>query len=259
MLVSAERMEIGVADKVTTSGAAQPPAHGSPLISTRLLSWLTAAIAVLALLTLGIFVAGSRYGAWLALGDHTENTEVFEITIGQDTVLLPANAIRFARQRSSGKTERVDLYLTWPEMAGYSAADRLRFNDVSAQPSLLFMELAQSTMSRDMSGRLKPIYAHLFEGPAQAGPYGLTLHQLRRNAGYTGEILLTAARAGKPDYAVRCILPETPQHASSSDCQRDIHAGRDLTVLYRFSSTMLADWERIDASVQSFIEARLVP
>ncbi len=243
----------------TSLGATQPHTQDSPLFSTRSLAWAIAAIAFLAILTLAIFLAGSRYGALLALGGHTESTENFAITIGQDTALLPANAIRFARQRASGPAERVDLYLTWPEMAGYSASNRLQFDDISVAPSLLFLQLSQSTMSRDMSGRLEPIYSHLYSGAPQPGPHGLSLHRFRQDAGYTGEVLLTAPRRGNTDYVVRCILPETAGKASSSDCQRDIHIGRDLTVLYRFSSTMLADWERIDAAVQSYIEARLVP
>ena len=243
----------------TSTGAAQPLAHESPLISTRLLAWIIATITVLAALTACIFLAGSRYGALLALGGHTESTQLLDVTIGQDTALLPANAIRFERQRTRGQSERVDLYLTWPEMSGYTATNQMRFNSLGAQQHLLFLQLSQSTMSRDMSGRLEPIYTHLFDGAAKTGPHGLTLHPLRQDAGYAGEVLLTATRADGPDYVVRCILPDNPAHASGSDCQRDIHVGRDLTLLYRFSSTMLADWERIDASVQSYIEARLVP
>jgi hypothetical protein len=108
-----------------------------------------------------------------------------------------------------------------------------------------------------MSGRIEPIYAHLMDGTAKPYADGLTLHNLRADAGYTGEVLLTAERANAADYAVRCILPESPELATSGDCQRDIKVGKDLSVLYRFSSRHLNDWDHIDAAIRSFVEARL--
>jgi hypothetical protein len=113
-------------------------------------------------------------------------------------------------------------------------------------------------MSRDMSGRLEPIYSHLMDGEAFAGPHGLTAHRLRADAGYRGEVLLTAPRVGEPDYVVRCILPSSPDRVTSGDCQRDIKVGKDLSVLYRFSSNQLGDWQTMDAAVQSFVKTRLV-
>jgi len=109
-----------------------------------------------------------------------------------------------------------------------------------------------------MSGRLEPIYSHLVEGDGVPFANGMTLHHLRADAGYADEVLLTAPRADAQDYVVRCALPATPQMATSGDCQRDIKLGRDLTVLYRFSSTHLPDWDHIDAAIRHFVEARLV-
>ncbi|MDI7864042.1 hypothetical protein MRS76_19015 [Rhizobiaceae bacterium n13] len=243
---------------MTGQGTAPLLVH-EPLVSNRILFRLAVAVTVFALLTLGIGLASSRIGSTIALGGHTESTELFRITIGQDTIALPANAIRFARQRASAPAERIDLYLAWPDMSGYSATQRQRFNDPGAAQELLFMQLSQSTMSRDMSGRLDPIYSHLFDGAAEPGPHGLTLHRLRPDTGYRDEVMLTATRPGKADYVVRCVLPEDESHASNADCQRDIQVGRDLSVLYRFSSLMLADWQRIDERVQSYFEARLTP
>ena len=112
-------------------------------------------------------------------------------------------------------------------------------------------------MSRDMSGRLEPLYSGLFEGEPQQAAFGLTLHRLRADSGYGSETILTAKRPGKVDYVVRCLLPEPGESATNGDCQRDIRIGRDLTVLYRFSSALLKDWQHIDAAVRSFVEKRL--
>jgi hypothetical protein len=229
----------------------------SPLFSTVFIIRLTVIVAVLALLTVVISVGGRWVGRHITLAGNTASTVLVTATIGRDTLDIPENTIRFPSQRHSGATERVDLYLTWPEMQGYTEDHRERFDDVSRSADLIFLQIAQSTMSRDMSGRIEPIYSHLMDGAPQAYAGGLTLHRLRADAGYNGEVLLTSTREGGQDYAVRCVLPESADQATSGDCQRDIKIGKDLSVLYRFSSRHLRDWDHIDAAIRHFVEARL--
>jgi len=237
---------------------AQAAAH-LPLISNRFLYILTAIVAVLAILSGAISLAGRWMGEQMSLAGHTDSSETFTITIGQDRLRLTANTMRFEEQRKNGAAERADLYFLWPEMAGYSADLRARFDDLDLLDGLIFVQLTQSTMSRDMSGRVEPIYQHLYDGPAEKGPHGLALHHLKSETGYGKEVLLTAPRPGQSDYAVRCIIPDEGAPASSGDCQRDIHVGRDLTVLYRFSSKLLRHWSSIDQAIRTQIEASLRP
>lgn len=229
-----------------------------PLLSTGLLLRAMAVVALLAVLTIIIGFAGRWLGGHMALAGNSDSTADVTLTIGPDTVKFPANAIRFPAQRHDGGAERVDLHLTWPQMQGYSEESRRRFDDIALSSGLIFLQVTQGTMSRDMSGRLEPIYSHLIEGAAEPFRDGLTLHRLRADAGYSGEVLLTAPRPGAPDYVLRCILPSAPDKATSGDCQRDIKVGRDLSVLYRFSSNRLADWSHIDAAIRTFVETRLV-
>ncbi|MBW9055811.1 hypothetical protein [Rhizobium mesosinicum] len=229
-----------------------------PLISTRFLIRVTATIAVLALLTVTISIAGRWLGRHISLAGNTESNAGITLTIGRDTIALPANTIRFPSERHDGAAERVDLYLTWPEMQGYSKQTRQRFDDIAQSSGLIFLQITQGTMSRDMSGRLEPIYSHLMDGASEPFAHGLTLHRLRADAGYSGEVLLTARREGSVDYVVRCVLPSSAGTATSGDCQRDIKVGKDLSVLYRFSSRHLADWDHIDAAIRTFVETRLV-
>lgn len=226
----------------------------APLISNRMLTRLTVGVAILACLTIAISVAGRTLGERIALAGHTEKTEPVDILIGQDQIRLPMNTIRFEEQRRTGRAERVDLYLTWPEMGGYSHATRVRFNDASHPESLIFLNLSQSTMSRDMSGRLEPIYSHLFDGRPEPGPAGLTLQRLRDNSGYGGEVFYTGTLPDGSEYAVRCMLPAAESQSTSADCQRDIHMGRDLSVLYRFSSRLLPQWEAMEARVRAYLD-----
>ncbi|MFC3162605.1 hypothetical protein [Ciceribacter thiooxidans] len=236
------------------------PEHATehlPLISNRFVYMATAMVAFLALLSVAINLGGRKLGAEMALAGHSDSTQDFLVTIGQDHLRLVANTLRFETQRRDGPAERADLYLLWPEMSGYRSELRTRFDDITRSDGLIFIQLSQSTMSRDMSGRVEPIYSHLFDGPAEKGLYGLTLHRLKSDAGYGNEVLLTAPRPGGPDFAVRCLLPAAGTPASSGDCQRDVHVGRDLSVLYRFSSSLLSDWAEIDDAVRRYVTARI--
>lgn len=228
-----------------------------PLLSTGLAAKMLAGLAVLALLAVVITTAGHWLGQRMASGGHTESQEEFEIAIGTDIVSVPANMIRLAEQRVSGATAGVNLYLTWPEMQGYAANLKPRFDAAEKSTDLIFLEMSEATMSRDMSGRFEPIYQRLLSGDATDFGHGLVLHHMKADSGYGDEVLLTAARPGKPDYVVRCILPKSAEAASSADCQRDIHAGNGLSVLYRFSSTRLAEWDHIDAAISAFVGQRL--
>lgn len=229
------------------------------LLSNAFLLKVTAFIGVLAVLTAGLTIAGKMYGDQLALDGHTLSTDVFDITIGQDRLSLPANMIRFENQRRSGTARVVNIYLSWPEMDGYTSASAGRFSDPNGTRDLIFIELTQSVMSRDMSGRLEPIYKNLYKGEPEPGPAGLSLHHLTEKSGFGSEVLLTGKAGTGSDYVVRCILPKAAAEATSADCQRDIHIGRDLTLLYRFSSELLPQWEAIDSRILDFANSHLRP
>ncbi len=228
-----------------------------PLLSRRSKIWICAALLFLLLFSIALFLLKDSIGRTLMMGEHSELQTPRNVTIGIDALTIEDNTIRFERQRHNGPASRVDLALMWPEMRGYSLKDRQRFDDPTQTDALIFIEITQSTMSRDMSGRIAPIYSQLFDGPPAAAPYGLTAHHLRPGSGYDGEVLYTAPRSGNTDYAVRCLVDDTPRKPSIDNCQRDIHIGKDLSVLYRFSGKNLKDWQNIETAVISYINHRL--
>lgn len=230
-----------------------------PLLSNGFLVKFTAFIGLLAALTAALAIAGRYYGDRLAMGEHTESRQAFHIVVGQDTLSLPANMIRFASQRHAGKAETVNIYLSWPELDGYTAGANSRFSNPAGAQDLIFIEFSQSVMSRDMTGRLEPIYSKLFKGEPESGPAGLILHHLQPKSGFGNEIILTGMTRTGGLYVVRCLLPKTPAAATTADCQRDIRVGRDLTFLYRFSSTLLPQWEELDLRLQEFANRHIKP
>ena len=86
------------------------------------------AFAALALLSVAISVGGKWLGRSIAMAGHTDDTTIHEIVIGNNVISAPANAIRFERDRRDGVADRLDLYLHWPDMDGYSEAARDDFN-----------------------------------------------------------------------------------------------------------------------------------
>lgn len=229
-----------------------------PLITQRLIIKILLSLALLALVATAITWFGHWYGERLTLAGHTESTQPLKITIGTDTLILPENVIRFREQRVEGQAESINLYLSWPQMQGYTAQDAARFNEPDKTSDLIFVEISEATMSRDMSGRYEPIYQRLITEAATDYGHGLTLHRMKQESGYAGEVLLTGARQGLPDYVIRCVLPSQPDESSSADCQRDIHMGSGLNVLYRMSSTHLPDWDHIDAAITTFVANALL-
>src|SRR5690606_32881894 len=83
---------------------------------------------VLAVLSVAINIAGTHYGKSVSMGGHTDDLSVQEVVIGNDVLSVPSNMIRFEASRRDGVTARLELYLRWPQMEGYSNEARGAFN-----------------------------------------------------------------------------------------------------------------------------------
>lgn len=204
--------------------------------------------AALALLSLVILIAGHWIGRIISQGAYTSDTTPREIVIGNNVLSVPSNAIRFANARRDGETDRLDLYLHWPDMKGYTAATRGDFNDTGSRKDILFLTFEPQFMSLDMSGRFDPIYRFLIVKPGSPGENGLEFHDFKPDTGYAGEKLAVAERPGKPPFVARCLTgPAAAQ--SLAPCERDIAVGDRLTLLYRFPQELLASWRQLDAAM----------
>ena len=103
--------------------------------------------AALALLSAGLSVAGKWLGASIAMAGHTDDVSIREVVIGNNVITAPANAIRFERQRHNGVASRLDLYLRYPQMDGYSREAAADFNKADGGGNIVFVSLEPRIMS----------------------------------------------------------------------------------------------------------------
>lgn len=221
---------------------------------------LLIAMAALAVVTVAINIGGRFAGKALARGGHTTSTQVYSITIGDNLLAVPANMIRFKNQRYSGVQERLDLYLLFPSMTGYTYETRDWFNDLKADDrQLVFIGIGERQMSRDMSGRFGPIYSAITKPSGAAPAFGLESYEFLASAGYGNDTLLVGpANDGKSRYVARCLGGEDAASALTA-CERDIDVGDNLSLTYRFPKSMLGEWRALETSVRGFALGVMAP
>jgi hypothetical protein len=177
------------------------------------------AFAALALISVLISVAGKLFGRSIAAVGHTEATTVHEIVVGNNVLAIPANMIRFEKARRSGELHRLDLYLKWPQMTGYTDADRDEFNNRDDRRNIVFLTIEETSMSRDMSGRLEPIYRRLIELPGAPGPAkGLRTYEFSEESGYLNESLVVGDRIGQEAFVARCLIGRAAAESLAGSC-----------------------------------------
>jgi hypothetical protein len=203
---------------------------------------------VLAVLSIGINYAGTRYGQTIAMGGHSDDPSTREIVIGNDVLSIPANMIRFEPSRRDGVAARVDLYLRWPQLDGYSTQARGAFNHENGSRELVFLSFEERMMSRDMSGRFEPIYSELVKDGGRRGPGGLTVYSFPENSGYVDEVLVVGERASDDPFVMRCLSGAAARE-SLAPCERDVHLGEGLALTYRMPAGLAASWREIDAAI----------
>jgi hypothetical protein len=216
--------------------------HTSPMLK------VLYAFAILIMLSIAISIGGKWLGRSIAMAGHSDSTDVHEIVIGNNVLAIPANMIRFEGGRRDGVAARVDLYMRWPDMEGYSTETRDDFNNVGSTRRILFVSIEEQTMSRDMSGRYLPIYSSLIRQPGKPGPAGTVIYDFTEKSGYMNEVLAVAARPGADPFVARCLTGANAAE-SLAPCERDIHIGAHLSLTYRFPRELLGDWPALESAM----------
>jgi hypothetical protein len=120
-----------------------------PLLSSSLML-RAALIAGILLVFLGTLNVGIKwYGERILQAGHTTATEEVEIVIGNDRLKLAKNTLRAPSERLGGERERVDLYLSWPDLKGYEEANRAVFDDPAQAARALLLSAANRSARND--------------------------------------------------------------------------------------------------------------
>jgi hypothetical protein len=233
---------------IVTSYAQHSTQHHEERISSAFMMRVFWVFTALALLSVAISLGGKWIGRSIAMAGHTDQMTVHTVTIGDATLKVPANMIRFERARHDGPTDRLDLYLRWPQMEGYTHEARADFNHQNGRNNIIFLSFEEQLMSQDMSGRLQPVYRTLIQPSGRSGPGDLEIHDFTEASGYRDELLVVGRRNGHRPFVARCLAGDAARD-TIAPCERDVHLGQGLSLNYRFPATLAGQWQELDAAI----------
>jgi len=202
-----------------------------------------------------LYMIAALFGDEISRGGHSASPEKLEIIVGNEVLYLPSNLIRYSSQRRAGLHHRVELYVHWPSLSGYTDALSAEFNKSSEESNLIFVTLEKRSMAYDMSGRISSIYKRFFVGDPVPFKAGLVKQALAPEGGFIDEDLYYAAGSPYP-FATRCVKDNSS--AGTPYCLRDIHITENLSLTYRFHKRKLGDWISIDRKLREMVKVMII-
>jgi len=209
----------------------------------------------LALLMATFQLIAGYAGAELARAGHTTSTRIHRVQIGADIISLPANMIRFSSQRRMIEANKLDIYLHWPTLKGYSEQLKPVFDGVQISNRIIFVNLVPRFSELDMSARLEPIYQNFLIGPQTLIDNNLVSQQLDPGNGFINEYLIVEKNNPNP-FTARCVKPGV--NGESAYCIRDINIGESLSLTYRFHSDLIPQWLDLEQGIIGKFSAMLL-
>ena len=213
-------------------------------------------VAALALVSLLLAITGRFLGHTISLGGHTEEKSLREIVIGNSVLELPANMIRFGKQRRNGVASAWISICTGRTCRVISRSS-YRISMVQGRKSDCC--LPPSNHGR-LPGYVRPLWSDLQHFDRRAwgqGPVGPNDQTFQPESGFINEELIVfPKRRETQPFVARCLDAKTSKDNFAS-CQRDIFVGEDLQLTYRFPREMLKDWQQIEEQMRSFAKTHI--
>ncbi len=226
--------------------AASPALRHERGFPTLPFSLITGALVLLTTLFLGH--AGLRHMGLVISTSGVDRGEAsaYELVIGGINFRIPTGYLRFAEHHRDGVLPAVDLALAWPTMAALGDAEILRN---TPRENIVFVGISDVDGAMDTTDLLGTVYREVFVGPTEQTANGLARRQLDPQAGYLDETVFYDITQGT-GFAARCsgggdTVWET--------CYRDVVLTNGLTVTYRFSPSLLVQWDDLDDSILGFL------
>jgi hypothetical protein len=212
-------------------------------------------LAIVASLAIGAAIwRGERLGVFTGAPVASGETLV-PVTVGGETLTIPANRLRFADQRRPDIYPRVELELKWPDMHAL-APDDPALMTTARDGELVFISIEPRDTDLDTADRIATIYQKFLvseDSPdtREPPPGGLVRRNFLAGTAYDGEALYFEPGSVHP-FAARCFPPDKGHPPIS--CLRDVRLGKHLLATVRFPIAALKDWrklrDRTDAILQ---------
>jgi len=177
--------------------------------------------------------------------------EPIRVEVAGRPLVLPKNAVRFADERLPGPQARLDLALSWPELAGRTDETAARFDTPDYARDILYVTIRPRRDGSDGATRLATVYARFFVGEPWAGPGGLQGRRLAPKSGYGDEEIWLEPGAVRP-FVARCF-PLAPGEPADMCLVDTVHGS--LEVSLRLPKALLGQWREIDAALDTRLAA----
>jgi hypothetical protein len=164
-----------------------------------------------------------------------------KIAIAGEIMTIPADRLRFPAERRSGEATKVELLLSWPELAPPGDTDPARYT-TARDGKLIFVTMVPRETDLDTADRLATVYQRFLAPGDSDGPGGLVRRSFRPGSSYDGEELYFEPGTVHP-FVARCYPARKGDPILT--CLRDVKLGRHLMATIRFPVAALADWRRL--------------
>jgi hypothetical protein len=214
---------------------------------------MLAAIAGLCVLVLLYYLAPSPNAL---IEEHTSpsaQTDPVRLKLGRVTLVVPANYLPYASERSGGPRREVALYAELPAFRGYTDSAAAEFSGNAPGSPMVHILMTRDQFDVGETARLKRIYLNeVADIHGHSTHWGLTQYAFRDNSGYRGEDLLVGRDVHR-DVVMRCTRSGADE--PSPNCTREVRFVPGVLLSYRFKRSQLPQWRHIADGVERLVSS----
>lgn len=207
---------------------------------------------ILALLGL-MFMALRSYTNPETLGGFSSDTTSTNIKVADAHLFVPRNMIRFKDQRESPALSKLDLFVQWPSMKGFTKEDAATFQNINGANELIFITLEVGEPLDSAQQKLDGLYSRFFSKSPWRGPGGLMGNELDSSSGYLSEDILYA-KQDDTLFLTRCLQDgkRTTDNLLPT-CIYEFTFEDGVNIYVRFHRSHLAEWRVLDERVKRLL------
>jgi len=209
-------------------------------------------VIVIMFLVIAVFMLRSYTGMG-ALGGFSSDTEPTTIKIANTQLFIPSNMIRFRDQRESSALSKIDLFVQWPSMKGFTTENATTFQGTNKTTELIFITLEAGPPLHPAHQKLKELYRRFFTNSPWRGPAGLIGNALDSSSGYLSEDVLYAQDDDEL-FLTRCLQEgKDLTNNLKPTCIYEFTFEDGINAYIRFHRSLLVEWQALDERVKRLL------